>query len=31
MNLVFVKKIRDEIEFPNTEALIERIKMDMKT
>ena len=31
INLVFVKKIRDEIEFPNTEALIERIKMDMKT
>ena len=30
INLSFVKKIRDEIEFPNTEALVERIKKDMK-
>ena len=30
INLSFVKKIRDEIEFPTTEALMERIKKDMK-
>ncbi len=30
INLSFVKKIRDEIEFPTTEALVERIKKDMK-
>ena len=29
INLSFVKKIRDEIEFPNTEALIARINKDM--
>ena len=30
INLSFVKKIRDEIEFPTTDALVERIKKDMK-
>lgn len=30
INLHFVKKIRDEIEFPSTDALIERIKKDME-
>ena len=29
IELCFVKKIRDEIEFPNTDALIARIKKDM--
>ncbi len=30
INLSFVKRIRDEIEFPSTDALVERIKKDMK-
>ena len=30
INLSFVKKFRDEIEFPTTEALVERIKKDRK-